>query len=182
MELPPELRDAITLRLANPVDWLKLAMTCRALAKQILGPSPDCTFLARWLGRWVPIWAADRDRRGRAARDPKPASVRVTAGWRPWTVEDVAWLSVYDHDQITRTMERIEYEWAWPLDLTDPLILLRAVKLATFRKVPLPPTLLVRMCAPLPIVVRDRYVHRMQIPRCAWVLYILLPTATRHLL
>ncbi|KNE60207.1 hypothetical protein AMAG_18484 [Allomyces macrogynus ATCC 38327] len=46
--LPPELRDAIALRLADPVDWLTLAKTCCTLAKQFLGPAPDCTFPARW--------------------------------------------------------------------------------------------------------------------------------------
>ncbi|KAJ3360260.1 hypothetical protein GGF32_008507 [Allomyces javanicus] len=182
-ELPPELRDAITLRLADPVDWLTLAKTCRALAKQFIGPAPDCTFPARWLEKWVPIWTADRERRGRVVRDPKLAPVRVTTEWRPWTVGDVTWLSVYDRVQLlTHNMEMLEDEWIWPLDVSDPRIFLRAVKLATARKIPLPPTLLVRMCAPPPVVVRDLFVKRPQMPRCAWVLHFSLPTATRHLL
>ncbi|KNE55534.1 hypothetical protein AMAG_01420 [Allomyces macrogynus ATCC 38327] len=182
-ELPPELRDAIALRLADPIDWLTLAKACRALAKQFIGASPDCTFPARWLEKWVPIWAADRDRRGHVARDPKPAPVRVTTEWRPWTVDGVAWLSVYDRVHLlSHNTEMLEDEWIWPLDVSDPRILLRAVKLATARKIPLPSNLLVRMCAPPPIVVRDRFVRRPQMPRCAWVLHFALPTATRHLL
>ncbi|KNE60209.1 hypothetical protein AMAG_18486 [Allomyces macrogynus ATCC 38327] len=117
-------------------------------------PASDCTFPACWLDIWVSIRTADRGRRGRVTRDPKAPRVRVTADRSPWSADNVAWCSVYDHAQLSN-LERLDYEWPWPLDLNDPLILLRAVKLATASKVPLPPTFLVRICAPPPIVVRD---------------------------
>ncbi|KNE60208.1 hypothetical protein AMAG_18485 [Allomyces macrogynus ATCC 38327] len=80
-------------------------------------------------------------------------------------VGDVAWLSVYDRAQLAHGMELYEDEWVWPLDVANPRILLHAVKLATARKIPLPPTLLMRMCAPPPIVVRDRFVKQAHMPR-----------------